>query len=131
LVETHFNVQRRLYDCQFSLAHTSADLEQRHQAFIQTYNTTAHQGLLRWHDYPARFTCGAYFQGRVMIRTFTVEELETLPPLHEAGKHPDVMIRRQVIVSLELPPLLKVANRVEVMFRGCAPEPITELRQAT
>jgi hypothetical protein len=69
--------------------------------------------------------------GRVMIRTFTVEELETLPPSHEARMHPDVMIRRQVIVSLELRPLLKVAKRVEVMFRGCASAPITELRQAT
>jgi transposase InsO family protein/transposase len=47
LVETHFNIQRRLYDYQFSLARTPAELEQRHQAFIQTYNTTAHQGLLR------------------------------------------------------------------------------------
>jgi transposase InsO family protein len=46
LVETHFNIQRRLYDYQFSLARTPAELEQRHQAFIQTYNTTAHQGLL-------------------------------------------------------------------------------------
>jgi hypothetical protein len=27
-------------------------LEQRHQAFIQTYNTTAHQGLLRDHRLP-------------------------------------------------------------------------------
>jgi transposase InsO family protein len=46
-METHFNIQRRLYDYQFSLARTPADLEQRHQAFIQTYNTTAHQGLLK------------------------------------------------------------------------------------
>src|SRR6266516_5082982 len=30
-----------------SLVRTPAELEQRHQAFIQTYNTTAHQGLLR------------------------------------------------------------------------------------
>jgi hypothetical protein len=45
--ETHFNIQRRLYDYQFSLARTPAELEQRHQAFIQTYNTTAHQGLLK------------------------------------------------------------------------------------
>jgi len=36
-----------LYDDQFSLARTPAELEQRHQAFIQTYNTTAHQGLLK------------------------------------------------------------------------------------
>jgi hypothetical protein len=47
LMETHFNIQRRLYDYQFSLATTPLELEQRHQAFIQTYNTTAHQGLLR------------------------------------------------------------------------------------
>ena len=47
LVETHFNIQRRLYDYQFSLAQTPLELERRHQAFIQTYNTTAHQGLLK------------------------------------------------------------------------------------
>jgi hypothetical protein len=46
-METHFNIQRRLYDDQFSLARTPAELEQRHQAFIQTDNTTAHQGLLK------------------------------------------------------------------------------------
>ena len=47
LVETHFNIQRRLYDYQFSLAQTPAELERQHHAFIHTYNTTAHQGLLR------------------------------------------------------------------------------------
>jgi hypothetical protein len=47
LMETHFNIQRRLYDYQFSLARTPAELEQRHQAFMQIYNTTAHQGLLK------------------------------------------------------------------------------------
>jgi transposase len=46
-METHFNVQRRLYDYQFSLARTPTELEQRHRAFIQLYNTTAHQGLLK------------------------------------------------------------------------------------
>jgi transposase InsO family protein len=47
LMETHFNIQRRLYDYQFSLAPTPAALEQVHQAFIRTYNITAHQGLLK------------------------------------------------------------------------------------
>jgi Integrase core domain/Homeodomain-like domain len=45
-IETHFDIQRRLYDYQFSLASSPSDLEQRHQAFIHLYNTTAHQGLL-------------------------------------------------------------------------------------
>jgi hypothetical protein len=45
--ETHFNIQRRLLDYQFSLTQTPAELEQVHQRFIQTYNTTAHEGLLQ------------------------------------------------------------------------------------
>ena len=41
------NIQRRLYDYQFSLARTPTALDQAHRTFIQTYNTTAHQGLLK------------------------------------------------------------------------------------
>jgi hypothetical protein len=44
-----------LYDDQFSLARTPAQLEQRHRASIQTCNTTAHQGLLKGVLYPTRF----------------------------------------------------------------------------
>ncbi|MBV9483627.1 MAG: helix-turn-helix domain-containing protein [Acidobacteria bacterium] len=47
LMETHFNIQRRLYDYQFSLTTTPAEFEQAHQAFMALYNTTAHEGLLR------------------------------------------------------------------------------------
>ena len=36
LMETHFNVQRRLFDSQFSLTTTPAELEQMHQVFIRT-----------------------------------------------------------------------------------------------
>jgi hypothetical protein len=47
LMETHVTIQRRLYDYQFSLVKTPLECEQQHHAFIQLYNTTAHQGLLR------------------------------------------------------------------------------------
>ena len=52
VMETHFNIQRRLFDYQFSLTTTPAELEQMHQVFIRTYNTTAHQGLLKEHFTP-------------------------------------------------------------------------------
>jgi hypothetical protein len=45
-METHVNVQRRLYDYQFSLTTTPAAFEQAHQVFMELYHTTAHQGLL-------------------------------------------------------------------------------------
>jgi hypothetical protein len=47
-METHVNIQRRLYDYQFSLVRTPAALEQVHRVFIQTYTTMADQGFL--HD---------------------------------------------------------------------------------
>ena len=47
LMETHFNIQRRLYDYQFSLTTTPMEFEQAHQAFMELYNTTAHQGLIQ------------------------------------------------------------------------------------
>jgi hypothetical protein len=46
-METHFNIQRRLYDYQFSLAHPPVELEQVHQVYMETDNTTAHQGFLK------------------------------------------------------------------------------------
>jgi transposase InsO family protein len=52
LLETHFNIQRRLYDYQFSLTTSPAELEQVHQEFIRTYNTTAHLGLLKESFHP-------------------------------------------------------------------------------
>jgi transposase InsO family protein len=45
LMETHFNIQRRLYDYQFSLCRTPIEFEQAHQQFLELYNSTAHQGL--------------------------------------------------------------------------------------
>jgi transposase InsO family protein len=47
LMEMHFNIQRRLYDYQFSLTTPPAEFEQAHQTFMETYNTTAHEGLLK------------------------------------------------------------------------------------
>jgi transposase InsO family protein len=47
LIETHCNMQRRLFDYQFSLTQTPVEFEQAHQTFIQIYNSTAHQGLLQ------------------------------------------------------------------------------------
>ncbi len=47
LMETHFNIQRRLYDYQLALTHTPQEFDEAHQRFLGLYNTTAHQGLLK------------------------------------------------------------------------------------
>jgi transposase InsO family protein len=73
LMETHFNIQRRLYDYQFSLTRTPLEFEQAHQDFLQLYNTTAHQGLLH-----AKFQPPIPLEvlGEAKGRLYTPEELE-------------------------------------------------------
>jgi putative transposase len=71
-METHFNVQRRLYDYQFSLSTIPIEFEQAHQAFLYLYNTTAHQGLLK-----ERFQPPIPLQvlGEAQGRLYTADEL--------------------------------------------------------
>jgi hypothetical protein len=71
-METHFNVQRRLYDYQFSMTISPAAFEQAHQAFMALYNTTAHQGLLKDHFDPP---IPLVVLGDAKGRTWSPEEL--------------------------------------------------------
>jgi transposase InsO family protein len=72
-METHFNVQRRLFDYQFSLTTTPEAFERVHQTFIETYNTTAHQGLLKDQFHPP---IPLQVLGEAKGRLYTPEELE-------------------------------------------------------
>ena len=47
LMETHFHIQRRLYDYQWALTRTPQEFEEAHQRFLVLDNTTAHQGLVK------------------------------------------------------------------------------------
>lgn len=94
---------------------------------IDNKNGAEMQAMLRdkgvdWNDYPDFFKRGTYVQRRKTLRRFTGEELERLPPLHEARKNPDLMIERTDYVPLAMPPLRSVRNRVEVLFAGADPE---------
>jgi transposase InsO family protein len=73
LMETHFNIQRRVYDYQFSLTRTPLEFEQAHQDFLQLYNTTAHQGLRREKFQPP---IPLAVLGAAKGRVLTPEELE-------------------------------------------------------
>jgi hypothetical protein len=73
LMETHCNIQRRLYDSQFALARTPVEFEQAHQDFLQLYKTTAHQGLLKE---PCKPPIPREVLGEARGRLYTPDELE-------------------------------------------------------
>jgi len=72
LMETPFNIQRRLYDYPCSLATTPAEFDQAHQAFLETSKTTAHEGLLHEGFHPPVPLQGL---GEAKGRLYTLEEL--------------------------------------------------------
>lgn len=78
---------------------------------------------VNFNDYPASFKRGTYVQRRTEYARFSAEELDRLPPKHEARRNPDLVVERRVVRALEMPIITKVLNREAVMFDGA--EPVT------
>jgi tRNA(His) 5'-end guanylyltransferase len=80
---------------------------------------------INWNNYPSFFKRGTYIQNKRVDRPFTVDEIEKLPPNHEARKcleeGRDFSFSRKEIAKLDLPPILKISNKIEVFFRGEEP----------
>jgi tRNA(His) 5'-end guanylyltransferase len=76
---------------------------------------------VNWNDYPAFFKRGTYVQRRTVSVPFSAEELDRLPPKHEARANPELTVERQICTVLDMPPLGTVTNRVEVIFDGAKP----------
>ena len=65
---------------------------------------------------------GTFVVRRMVKRPFTATELESLPTKHAARTNPDLVVTRKDFITLEsLPPLIRLANRVGVLFHGEEP----------
>lgn len=80
-----------------------------------------HAEGVNWNDYPARFKRGTYVQRRSITRPFTTEELDALPPKHQARTNPELTVERSDVRVIELPPLAGIENREAVIFDGAEP----------
>lgn len=77
---------------------------------------------VNWNDYPRHFKRGTYVRRKSVGRTLTPEELEDLPPRHDARLNPGMVVTRTSIVAEDFPPLTKIENREEVILFGAEPE---------
>lgn len=76
---------------------------------------------INWNNYPIHFKRGTYIQGKKIVRRFSADEMKNLPEKHEARKNPNLEIERTEIREMDLPPLNKIINRIEVVFDGADP----------
>lgn len=76
---------------------------------------------INWNDYPASFKRGTYIQKRQVFRKFSAEEIDALPPKHQARFNPELLVERSEWAILDLPPLASIANPDAVIFNGASP----------
>jgi len=81
-------------------------------------NEMLHQIGINWNDYPDWFKRGTYVQRKAVETPFTPEEINLLPPKHNARKDPTIVTKRNIVNKIEMPPLAKISNRVNVIFDG-------------
>jgi tRNA(His) guanylyltransferase len=93
-----------------------------HKALLGKHSREKHDMLMakgiNWNDYPASFKRGTYVQRQRVSKPFSAREIELLPAKHEARANPGLIVERQVVGVLDLPPLGQIVNREAVIFEG-------------
>ncbi len=87
------------------------------QSQAQLHELLFQKGI-NFNDYPTAFKRGVYVQRRTFEQVLTAEELARIP---EPRRPVEGKILRSRVVDLDLPPLLRIANRVDVLFDAVAP----------
>ena len=103
----------------------AASAHYSHKALMGKNGRDKHDMLhakgVNWNDYPTLFKRGAYVQRRTVAVPFSADEMDLLPPKHEARTNPALVVERAVCAAMDMPPLGTVTNREEVIFDGAAP----------
>lgn len=74
-----------------------------------------------WNDLAAPLKRGSFYQRRTVNRPFAPEEIDRLPPKHDARQNPNLSVERSDVVLLTLPKFSSVTNRVDVIFHEADP----------
>jgi tRNA(His) guanylyltransferase len=116
----------REWDATKNSVSMAASAHYSHKALLSKNSKQKHDMLhakgVNWNDYPALFKRGAYVQRRTVSVPFSTEELDRLPPKHEARANPALVVERSVCSVLDMPPLGTVTNREAVIFDGSEPD---------
>jgi tRNA(His) guanylyltransferase len=77
---------------------------------------------VNWNDLPSKYKRGTYVRRREVTEPFTVDELDKLPPKHQARLNPELMIKRTIVEVVEFPPMRNIGNRADVIFNNDIPK---------
>lgn len=78
-----------------------------------------HSAGVNWNDYPARFKRGVYVRRESVVRAFSADQLARIPERHRPA--PGATVARSEVRVMEMPPIRRVANVIDVVFEGATP----------
>lgn len=93
------------------------ELHGKHQA---DQHEMLFQKGINWAHYPTWFKKGSYFTRVTRYDKFSEQEISSLPPKHQARTNPNFAFERSAIEELDIPPLLSIFNREDVLFRNAS-----------
>jgi tRNA(His) 5'-end guanylyltransferase len=76
---------------------------------------------VNWNDLEIKLKRGTYIKRIKTSKPFSLEELKTLPPMHQAHKNPKLIVSRSVIGEIEYPIFNKIKNMRDVIFNDSEP----------
>lgn len=76
---------------------------------------------VNWNDLEAKLKRGTYVKRIKTSKPFYKEELQNLPPMHQAHKNTDLVIERSIIKEIEYPIFSKIGNKEDVIFFDAEP----------
>ena len=76
---------------------------------------------VNWNSLETKLKRGTYVKRIKTSKPFSAEELQSLPPMHQAHRNPDLIIERSVVKEIEYPIFSKIGNQEEVIFFDAEP----------
>jgi len=100
-------------------AHSQYSTRELHKAgYAQKHEMLFKKGI-NWANYPVHFKRGVYFQRATIVNELSPEEIAAIPPNH--APPPGTRFHRRKVVRLDMPPVSKVLNLCDVVFKEVAP----------
>ena len=96
-------------------------LHRKHSGQVQDM---LHEKGINWNDCEPWQKRGTWVRRVKTREPFTTEELDALPPLHEARKNPELMVERTRVGRVDMPPWSTVVNQGAVLFGDAEPRTV-------
>lgn len=102
-----------------TLAQTHFSNRQLHKKTTAEMLVLLKQKDIIWDNYPDRHKWGTFVKSETIIKELSEEELANIPEKHRPENKKAI---RTHIININMPPLLDISNRVEVLLYGAEPK---------